>query len=222
MAALDGRRVPSGNAVLDEGLGGGFREGSLVLVEGESGAGATEFVLGVAADAARGRKVTSRFATGLRAPERAAREARDLLGETAAASIRFCALGNDPARTCQVLLEGLGRGDVLVVESTSTFGSDLPLLTRQLGDLAAASGAVVLLLHAPGTLPARDEAGVRDACDACVSFTWKDGGLARRRLMALSKMRGLAPMLETDDVPVFEVALRHGIGIGVSRVKAVL
>lgn len=219
----DTPHIPSGNSVLDDALGGGLRAGSLVLVEGDAGAGATEFALAVLAGAVhRDTGAVSRFATGLRAPERAKAEAEALLGDKIAASVRFSALGDDRGDGCFRAIAEMGRGDVLVIESTSAFTADLPPLMRALGDATAATGALVLLLHAPGTLPHGSEVALRDAADVCVAFSWKDGGLSRRRLMTIAKVRGLAPMLEAEDVPVFEVALRHGIGIGVSRVKAVL
>lgn len=212
--------------MLDEALGGGLPEGSLVLVEGESGTGSTEFGFALlAASAAQGRTGALRFLSGLRSPARAAREAADVLGERPAKDIAFDAADDDLAEAALALADKLSRGDALVVESVSALrraGAPLAPLLRKLGDAAERAGAVIVVLHAPGSVPTAEETEIREAADAVLAFTWKESGPCRRRLLGFPKLRGLMPVFTGEEVPIFEVALHRGRGVVVSQVKTVL
>ncbi|HLE97706.1 MAG TPA: hypothetical protein VI997_10085 [Candidatus Thermoplasmatota archaeon] len=227
-------RVSTGNTVLDSSLEGGLPAGSLILVEGEDGAGAAEFAFAVLrAAAARGAK--ARFLSALRSPLRIRREAHALFeneGAAAAIDVRGAngathAMKGATNQATALAVSDLGEGDVLAVESVSALlgaGSchDLAGFVQKLGDTAAERGAVVLLLHALGSVPAEVASVVRENADGRFDFTWRLGQNARRRYLTVPKLRGLAPVLEGEQVPVFEVELVRGAGYRLSRVNSVL
>ncbi|HWH09058.1 MAG TPA: hypothetical protein VNX21_07645 [Candidatus Thermoplasmatota archaeon] len=221
-------RIQTGNRSLDAAFAGGIAPGTVLLLRGEEGAGATEFALTVLRSATRQSR-GARFASALRSPRRVRHEyaelfedgdgglgleVKPLLGEMARA---------DPAG----VLGGLRAGDVLVLESADALappGDGVSLLPfwREVADAAGEAGVVLLLLDSPGTLPPAVDASLAEAADGVLEFTWKDGGPVRRRVLALTKLRGLAPALDGGEVPVFEVALHRGVGFTVSRGKSVL
>lgn len=216
-------RVKTGSATLDDALEGGFPAGTLVLAESDAGTGATEFALGLARSTNGAR---THFLTALRSAERAEREARLLLeGAPDALDVESIRTGSD-AGVVMDALAGLGTGDVLVLESASSIAravdSDLVTLVRDVADAAARTSAVVVLLHATGTLPTHVEAALAELADARLTFSWVDGGPTRRLVLALTKLRGLSELLEHEQVPIFEVALERGRGVSVSRVKSVV
>jgi KaiC/GvpD/RAD55 family RecA-like ATPase len=214
-------RVCTGDVTLDAALAGGFTSGASLLVMGEEGAGATEFALGIlraAAEGTDGRR--GRFASALRSPSRVRAEIATLFESGA---LPFQVVKLDPEnieRDLSVALDGLHEGDVLVIESADTLfadgdGSRLLAVWHRVADAAAEAGVVVVLLHAPGTLPRGIEAALAEEADGVLRFTWHDGAQLRRRRLDITKLRGLAPCLDGDDVPVFRVALHRGQGISV-------
>jgi len=221
-------RVKTGSGPLDEALGGGLPPGQTLLVEGPQGVGSTEFAFAVLRAAAADRTGKAIFASAMRTPARAQTEARELLGAHATQPITFAAIRPTRATLdCLELVEGLGKGDVLVIESAAALAraSDVPDpvgLVQRLGDPAHAHGAALLLLHSPGTLPPLVEAGLQEAADGIFTFGWCDGGPTRRRSLFITKLRGLAPALDGEQVPVFDASLQNGLGFAVSRVKSVV
>lgn len=218
--------VPTGSTVLDDGLGGGLPAGSLLLVSGEAGAGSVEFCLGALHSASREGLRAARFASALRSPARVQREADALFPEGHRIAAVPLPVPLDAAR-CLVLANEMGRGDVLALESLAALAQagaddDLVTLLRELAETAERSQGVVLLLHAPGAVPEALEARVSEAVDGTFRFLWRDGGTMRRRFLSIGRLRGLAPLLETEEVPIFEVGLRKGTGFAISRVKSVL
>lgn len=227
-------RASTGNAFLDATLDGGLPAGMIVLVEGEEGCGSTEFAFAtLRAALQRGQK--ARFISELRSSSRIATEARTLLDdatlarsiETLGTEVVSHALKHHLAQTVAVALADLGRGDVLVVESVSALyragnAHSLAGLVQKLGDGAAASGAVVCLLHASGSVPLEVEALVKEGVDGHIVFGWREGSASRRRVLTLPKLRGLAPVVEGEQVPVFEFELVRGAAFRVSRVKNVV
>lgn len=227
----DGRRmhrVLTGSDPLDDALGGGLPSGSTILVEGPQGMGSTEFSLSLLRRVAseKGRKAV--FATALRTPARARAEAAALFRDKNAGGIEFIALRPAHAQLeCIEAISGLNAGDALVVESTAALaraesGRDVIELVQMLANAAHEVGAIVIHLHAPGTLPTAVEASIAECADGVFTFCWRDGGPMRRRSLIVSKLRGLAPMLDGEQVPVFEASLHSGIGFAVSRVKSVI
>jgi KaiC/GvpD/RAD55 family RecA-like ATPase len=223
-------RVQTGSRILDTALAGGIPSGSSLLVSGEEGAGATEFALTVLRTAARDaphRK--ARFASALRSAARVAGELEALFEgakEVELIDVRVLAPMESAAHLGNVL-DGLGGGDVLVIESADALagGHDAQRLIpfwHSLADAAQERGVVVILLHAPGTLPLGVEAAIAEGADGVLRFTWHDGGPTRRRLLSIPKLRGLAPVLDGEQVPVFEVALQRGLGFSISRETSVL
>lgn len=221
-------RVRTGSDPLDAALGGGLPCGSTLLVEGPQGMGSTEFALTIlkAATCVKGRKAV--FATALRAPERARSEVSTLFGEEVARRIAFRPLRPTQARedSMQALAE-LAPGDVLVLESIASLSRGKPPegvaeMVQALSNAAHQVGAIVVCLHAPGTLPPDVEATVAEIVDGVFAFSWREGGASRRRSLAVTKLRGLAPMLDGEQVPVFEAALHVGSGFAVSSVRSVV
>lgn len=219
-------RIRTGSKVLDAALGGGVSPGVALFVAGEEGAGATEFALtALRAAATDGRK--ARILTALRSPSRVHREIVELFeGKARPIDVRSL----HPEGVEDELAEAfddLDKGDVLVIESADTLiaqGDEhhvLPLW-RELADRSQEIGILVVLLHAPGTLPRPVEAALSEEADGVLRFAWHDGGQARRRLLFIPRMRGLAPVLDGEQVPVFEVALERGLGFSVSRERNVL
>lgn len=223
-------RLPTGCVALDAALAGGLPAGAAVLVTGEDGAGATEFAMTVLRAVARSRKdAVARFASASRRPERASREAETLF-ESAADAALLDWVPIDPtqaARSCLQALRGPRPPKALVLESARRLaeaegpGGFLRLWSA-LAEEAHASGCLVILLHAPGTLAPDVEAALREDADAVLHFSWHEGGASRRRVLVLRKLRGLAPALSGEHVPVFEVSLEPGIGYGLSRARSVL
>lgn len=221
-------RVKTGSAPLDEALGGGLPPGNTLLVEGPQGVGSTEFALALLRTTSAAKSNKAIFATALRAPARARAEAVDLLGEAAVQPIEFKTVRGAEARLdCLELVESLGKGDVLVVESASALArapdvGDLVGLIESLGNPTHSHGAILVILHAPGTLPPQVETGIQEVVDGIFTFGWRDGGPSRRRSLFITKLRGLAPALDGEQVPVFEAKLHAGAGFSVSRVRSVV
>ena len=229
-AMTERSRVPTGNPILDTALGGGLPAGALLLLDGEEGAGATEFALSILRGVARGQMGRkARFSTVLRPAASVAREAAALFeDEKLGATIEVQVM--DPANApegCRVALKGLAGGDVLVLESAAALYRALPeraftSILQGLRDAVAEAGATVLVLHASGSIPATVEAEMAEVADGVFSFRWRDGGTSRRRLLAVTKLRGLAPILDGDEVPVYEAGLHRGLGFSLSQVKSVV
>lgn len=223
-------RLGTGSPILDSALAGGFPEGSAFLVSGDDGAGATEFALTLLRRAALDHKPSKvRFASALRSAHRAGHEYEALFeGSASLPSVDFQVLDAPWALDhAEELLAGFGAHDVLVLESADAIaesaGRDrLAHFWRGVADEADRVGATVFLLHVPGTLPHALEVALAEEADGVLRFAWHDSGPSRRRTLVISKIRGLAPMLDGDQVPVFEVALQRGLGFTISRGKSVL
>lgn len=219
-------RLTTGCRPFDEALGGGLPRGSTLVIEGPHGVGSTEFALSLLRAAEPPGKAT--FASALRAPARARSEAAELLGTQATESISFSPIHPQSAEKDAIrLVEALGEGDVLVLESASALARapkvrDVVSLVERLADPVHARGALLLILHAPGTLPRQVENGIQEAVDGVFTFAWRDGGPTRRRSLFITKLRGLAPALDGEQVPVFEAILQSGVGYSVSRVRSVV
>lgn len=221
-------RVHTGSPMLDAALAGGLRTGAALLVTGEEGAGATEFALTLLRASAH-EKRHARFASALRSPPRVKSEMEALFeDDSAARQLDVRALDVKSLRQgADHVLVGLEEGDVLVLESADSLTTlsdpgELRAAWQGIADAAAARGVLVLLLHSPGTLPAWLESTLAEEADGVLRFSWHDAGPTRRRVLALVKMRGLAPALDGDHVPVFEVSLQRGVGFSVARGKSVL
>ena len=221
-------RIQTGNRSLDAALAGGIPPGTSLLLRGEEGAGATEFALTVLRTAAAQSHV-ARFASALRSPTRVRHEYAELFeDEEGGRTLEVKPMHADKAQADPTaILTGLRRGDVLVLESADALaqpGDGVSLLPfwREVADAAGEAGVTVLLLQSPGTLSHAVESSLAEAADGVMEFTWQLGGPVRRRVLALTKLRGLAPVLDGGEVPVFEVSLHRGIGFTVSRGKSVL
>lgn len=222
-------RLGTGNSTLDAALAGGLAPGAAILVSGEEGAGATEFALAFLRTALTHKGAHARFVSALRSPARIRAEIQELFeGEDAAAAIEVRRMEPEKLRAYpQQVLEGLQHGDILIVESANVLappgdGYTVPPWWRELADGAGEKQVVVVLLHSPGTLPGAVEAALAEAADGVLQFGWQASGGSRRRTLALLKMRGLAPMLDGGEVPIFEVALHRGLGFSVSRGRSVI
>lgn len=222
-------RLLTGSTALDTALGGGLTAGSSFLIEGPQGVGSTEFALSLLRAVSATPDRTAVFATALRAPQRARLEAASLFDSPSEANkIDFRPIGRTQALAdCLGLLRSLGVGDALVLESTAALtrtdaGHDLAGFLETLGDAASETGAVVLYLHAPGSLPHGLEMVLGEAADGVFTFAWRDGGPTKRRSLFISKLRGLSPALGGEQIPVFEATLQTGAGFTMSRVKSVV
>jgi len=223
-------RLGTGNSTLDAALAGGVLPGAALLVSGEEGAGATEFALAFLRNGLVTKRTShARFISALRSPARIRSEIALLFeGGIAADAIDVRKVDPEKMRAYpQQALEGLERGDVLIVESANALapagdGYSVPPWWRELADGAGEREVVVILLHSPGTLPRAVEASLAEAADGVLQFAWQSSGATRRRVLALLKMRGLAPVLDGGEVPIFEVALSRGPGFSVSRGRSVM
>lgn len=221
-------RVKTGVATLDTALSGGIAPGAALLLTGEEGAGATEFAFAFARHAmAHG--AHARIVSALRSPARVAAEYRDLFEDPAGAKdLEVRSIAGDKLRAFPTQpLEGLGPGDVLVIESADALapsgdGYSLTPCWRELADGAAEHAVIVMLIHSRGTLPAPVEGALAEAADAVLQFSWVQAGPARRRSLAIVKLRGLSPVIDSIEVPIFDVALSRGVGFSVSRGRSVL
>lgn len=227
MVTMD--RVETGVRSLDAALAGGVAPGAALLLTGEEGAGATEFALAFARHVATQDGTQARIISALRSPTRVTAEYHELFEDkTDPKTLEVRAIRGDELRAHPVdVLKGLSRGDVLVIESADALapsgdGYTLTPCWREIADGAGASGVVVLLLHSRGTLPPAVEAALAEAADGVLQFQWQQSGPARRRMLALVKLRGLSPVLDSTDVPVFEIALQRGSGFSVTRGRSVL
>lgn len=221
--------VPTGVSQIDTALAGGIGAGTSLLLAGHEGAGATEFALGFLRHAASRGKRRARIVSALRSPTRIASELVTLFDDPSAAKpIEIVAIDADKLRANPThVLDGLSNGDVLLIESADSLASPHDAISftpcwRVIADEGADRGVVVMMLHSADTLPRPVEAAMEEAADGVLHFSWQQSGAARRRAFTIVKMRGLLPILEGADVPVFEVALQKGIGIIVSRGRSVL
>lgn len=222
--------LPTGSRVLDSALAGGLPSGSGFLACSEEGAGATEFALALLKEVATGahpRKAV--FVSAIRSPERARREAELLLDDIKAAScITFERIGRrDALRDPRWLLDDLQEGDAIVVESADALANaadptELVSFWQDLVDRAESRGVLAILLHAAATLPMAVEAALSERSDGVLYFVWKDSGPVRQRTLIVKKVRGLAPVMDADQVPVFEIGLHRGAGFSVSGTRSVL
>lgn len=221
-------KVQTGSRPLDEALGGGLPSGSVLVVESPHGAGGTEFALAVLRGAGPGGRTGGAFLTCLRSAARARVEAEALFGAEDVAHVGFARLGSQRAREESAqALRRTAAGDVLVLESAGAYArlegaSGLLSLADVAGDEARERDSLVILLHSPGTLDAGTEAALLEAADGVLSFAWLDGGPTRRRSLFLSKLRGLAPALDMEQVPVFEATILPGAGFAISRGRSVV
>ncbi|HVL47954.1 MAG TPA: hypothetical protein VM889_05315 [Candidatus Thermoplasmatota archaeon] len=220
-------RLGTGSVVLDQALDGGFPVGALVVLDGEPGAGAPELawtVLAAAASENMGRELV--YASAARSEARLVRERNELFpGRKEAFKAKPLTLAErDRAGALLALAGTLGRGDVLVAETTATLGDPkgVDALARALGDQAADVGFLAILVHAAGTLDGAAHARLADAADALAVLRWRDAGTVRRRHLWMPKARGLVSLLEAEEVPVFEVSLRKGAGFVASKIKSVM
>lgn len=221
-------RVKTGVQTLDAALSGGITPGAVLLLTGEEGAGATEFAFAFARNAMT-QGAQARIVSALRSPARVIAEYRDLFEDPAGAKkIEVQPIAGDKLRAFPTApLEGLQQGDVLVIESADALapsgdGYTLTPCWRELADGAGERGVIVMLLHSRGTLPPAVEAAIAEASDAVLQFSWVQAGPARRRSLAIVKLRGLSPLMDSAEVPLFEVSLQRGVGFTVSRGRSVL
>jgi KaiC/GvpD/RAD55 family RecA-like ATPase len=221
-------RVHTGVKMLDTALAGGIAPGTALLLTGQEGAGATEFALVFARNAVT-EGARARVVSALRSPARVLAEYGEIFQDAeVGGGFEVRAIAGDMLRAMPTSpLEGLRRGDVLVVESADALapsgdGHSLTPCWRELADGAAATGVIVMLLLSRGTLPAAVEAALGEAADVVLEFSWERAGPARRRSLAIVKLRGLAPAMDGDEVPLFEVSLHQGSGFTVDRGRSVL
>lgn len=217
--ATPGARVLTGSGALDAALGGGLPPDGAVLVQGDAGAGGVEFCFSVLLRALQSPGRRPVFLTALRSQRRARLELARLFP------------GHDASRIAVEDVRGrlpewslLPAGAVIVLESAASLaraGQDVADLAADVADAAAARGSLVLLVHTTGALPAHDERALAEACDGVLRFSWLPGSTARRRMLSLDGLRGLAPALEQDQVPSFEVLLERDVGVDVARVTSV-
>jgi KaiC/GvpD/RAD55 family RecA-like ATPase len=220
-------RAQTGSRVLDAALDGGIPWGTSLFVTGEEGAGATEFALTLLRETALKHVHRALFASALRSAGRVKSEIAALFEEKDAGAVDVRTLGAQDPRALLDLVQDLDRGDVLAVESADSLshgaeGAALTPLWHELADAAHARGVVLVLLHAPGTLPHAVEAALAEGADGVLNFGWRDGGPSRKRTLAVAKLRGLVKVLGGEQVPVFEVALEKGLGYTISRDTSVL
>lgn len=217
----------TGDPTFDLALGGGLPDGLLLLV-GEVGAGAAEFaacLMRAALTSHRGDRAL--LVSALRSGERARHQLSQLFeDEKLAASVECLPLSHG-SFDLSASLVAWGGARVVVIETAASLGpssprGDVAALGVMLADFAARAHALVVVECGTGTLPPDALARLEEAADGVLRFSWRHGGTMSRRTMQLVKLRGLAPILETDEVPVFEISLRRGDGIVVSRVTNVV
>lgn len=223
-------KVPTGSRVLDAALAGGLPQGGSLFITGEEGAGATEFALTILRQIAQGKHHhKARFVSALRSAARVTEELRELFDDPK--PVHGLDVIVMPAhvtpKEAHLILADLGAGDVLAIESADSLaalgdGYGLIPFWRALSNEAHERGVTVLLLHAHGTLPTSVEAALAQGADGVLKFSWHYGGVSHRRQLQIFKLRGLAPVLDGDQVPIFEVALQRGVGYSVSLERSLV
>ena len=220
-------RVKTGVQQLDAALSGGIAAGVVMLLSGEEGAGATEFAFAFARNAMT-QGSHARIVSALRSPGRVIAEYRDLFEDQSVSTLEVHPIVGEKLRAMPTQpLEGLRERDVLVIESADSLalggnGHSLTPCWRELADAAGERGIIVMLLHSRGTLDPAVEGAIAEAADAVLQFSWLQAGPARRRSLAIVKLRGLSPVMDGNEVPLFDVALQRGVGFAVSRGRSVL
>jgi len=220
--------LSTGSATLDDALGGGLPTPALILVEGTSGTGSTEFALTVLFQVASSRSRIARFASALRSPGAVGREAVKLMEDPHGGErLDLRHISHLELPLLLHMVEDLAAGDCLVIESTAALArlgspTDFTRHVCALGEAAGRVGTTILLLHAHNSIDADTEAQIREIADAVFSFYWQEDGPTRRQLLAIPKLRGLAPVLEHAQNPVFDVGMRRGRGAVVSRLESVM
>lgn len=223
-AAAPPARTSCGNVILDGALGGGLPAGSLVLLRGESGAGAHEFAFGALGAALESGR-SGAWASALRSAGRVARQAADALPAQAAPLLRAIELRpRSLAQDCLDAASSLDARHVLAVESAAALHQGIgdaafAELLSELAEAAFHADGLILLLHTPGALAPETEARLEESCDAVLTFRWREGSTMRRRILGIDKMHGRAPALASEEVPVFEVGVQQGGGLSLSRVR---
>jgi len=220
-------RMHTGSRVLDAAFDGGIPWGCSLFVTGEEGAGATEFALALLHERAQGHAHRAMFASALRSASRVRDEITQIFDAKDASGVEVLSLGSQDPRALLDVLADLKRGDVLALESADTLvptpqGHAIAPLWHELADAAHARGVVLVLLHAPGTLPTAVEAALAESADGVLRFHWQEGGPSRKRVLAIAKLRGIVKLLGSEHVPLFEVGLEKGLGYSISQENSVV
>lgn len=214
------RRFSTGDETLDKLLDGGLEGGQVVLVEGDGGALSTEFVHALLHAARAPDAANAGWLSVIRSSSRVEREAHKLFPDSGELWFDALESGRDGVGFGLEALVARGDGyDVLVFESLSCLEDPSRGIVARLGDAASQRGALVILLHATGSISAIDDARIREQVDAHLRFSSARGGASARHTLAVPKLRGLSAALESAETPLLGIEFRRGKGLVSSRLN---
>jgi KaiC/GvpD/RAD55 family RecA-like ATPase len=219
-------RMPTGISSLDPVLDGGIPPGSVVLLEGDIGAGSHEFVYS-----------SLIYLSMLRQRHDAGPNVRvpDTINY-----VTFTRLKEDVLKLLYVTLSlanpkkgKKGEGSTLVVlDSLTDLATQFPeperwkeltAFLRGLQRVTKVWNSTVYLLLTKGVLEPSREKEIADCVDAVVLFKWEETvGQRRQRTMFFEKFRGVMPHLEERDLVKFVVRITPGSGFEVSNIRVVV
>jgi len=196
-------RIPFGVRRLDSTIGGGAPPGSLVLLSGEAGAGAREFMYTAAL---------------MNALSEVSPDLFDLYygdiasGAAAAEDVHYVSFTSE---------EGQVRGEMeraLDEEIVEDVGSGLTF-----HDLSAESyewGGLLLVHLNHETLTDSEHGQLVAATDGTLLFEWEVGGSSRARTLVVRQFRGILSHIEEENIVQFETEIGDA-GFDISDVRKI-
>jgi len=219
--------IPFGISRLDSLLEGGAPPGSVVLLSGEAGAGAREFVYTSAAMNALAHTNEDLFdlhygelPDGAILPPEVHYVSFTSSKETLEEELRYT-LSDDIVDDA---IDHIRYKDLSVEYfQSSRIPQDWYLgRTTDLSDLSGGGNRekLILVLASEETLTATKLGQLSDAASGTINFSWETGGSKRARVMVVKQFRGVLSRLEQEDIVQFESEIHDG-GYDLSNVRKI-
>ncbi len=216
--------ITSGNPDLDARMGGGLPVGSMVLIEGTSGAGKSvlsqQIIWGALQDGHTVTLFTSENTVKSLIPQMASIDLDVLdfllLGKLRVYPVELARLGSDaPGLLVQAMRTQGGRGMIVIDSFTSALAkeaTDLQLRSffEESKRLCAAGTTILITLHS-GAVPSDLMNPIRSMCDAHLTLRSEQDGQKLVKTLEVSKIRGAAS--GTGSIVGFDVEPGWGIRV---------
>jgi flagellar protein FlaH len=216
--------ITSGNTELDSRLGGGIPAGSLVLIEGTSGAGKSvlsqQMLWGALQDGYTATLFTSENTVKSLVPQMSSidLDIQDylLLGKLKVYPIELARLGNEaPTLLLRAIQTQKDRGLIVIDSFTSAIAQDasglqLRSFFEECKRLCASGTTIMITLHAGAVVPDLLNP-IRSTCDAHLNLRSEQDGQRLVKTLEVAKIRGAAS--GTGAIVGFEVEPGWGMRV---------